>query len=136
MWIMISIWMAGLLYLMFLYRLPGGRKRLLTDFFHMYRDATQWSGSITTNQALRQVAFNILLFLPFGGVVYSLSRKVWLTVTIGLGLSVVMEALQYWTGLGWADVDDVISNTIGLIVGALLIKITYFMIKSKNGEHI
>lgn len=85
----------------------------------MYRDAISYSGSIAKNQALRQIVFNILLYVPFGTIVYVLSKKALLTVALGIGLSIITEGLQYWMGLGWLDVDDMISNVIGLIIGCI-----------------
>lgn len=115
---MLAIWLAALTYLMFLYRLPGRRAPVFNiNAFHMYRDAARFSGPIEKNQALRQILFNVLFYIPFGVIVFVLSRRMWLTVLIGVGLSIITEAIQYFTGLGWADIDDVISNAIGLIIG-------------------
>lgn len=87
----------------------------------MYRGAAEYSGTIATNQALRQILFSVMLYVPFGVIVAALCRKAWLTVLLGLGLSVLGEVLQYWTGLGWADVDDVVSNAIGIVFGTFLL---------------
>lgn len=120
-WTMLGIWFVALIYLMFLYRLPGRRAPVFNiNAFHMYRDAARYSGPIAKNQALRQILFNMLLYVPFGLIVGALSRRVWLTILIGIGFSIITEALQYWTGLGWADIDDVISNIIGLLPGTLI----------------
>lgn len=122
---MLIIWFAGLIYLMFIYRLHGTRQSVVLnlDFLHMYSAAVGFSGMIGENQALRQILFNVLLYVPFGAIGGALTRKAWLTVSIGLCLSVLTEALQYWTGLGWTDVDDVISNGIGLMIGTFLFTI-------------
>ncbi len=123
-WTILVIWFAALIYLMFIYRLPSGQRKITMDLFHMYREAVRYSGPIATNQVLRQIFFNILLYVPFGMIVGSLTRKVWLSVILGIGLSVLTEALQYWTSFGWADVDDVISNVIGVVLGIIVCVIT------------
>lgn len=128
-WTMLIIWFLALIYLMFLYRLPGGRSRLILNAFHMFRDAAKYNGPIGKNQALRQILFNILLYVPFGAIVGALSRRAWLTILIGIALSILTEALQYMTGLGWADIDDLISNGIGLTVGITAYRITTGRIK-------
>ena len=119
-WSMLAVWVLGLVYLTFLYRLPGGSGKVTYDFFHMYRTAGQYNGSLATNQAFRQILFNLLLYVPFGCVFSALSGWVWLSIVIGGALSILTEVLQYITGLGWADIDDVISNILGLILGVFL----------------
>ena len=122
---MLIIWVASLIYLMFIYRLSATRQSAAHNLnvFHMYRAAAGYIGLVGENQALRQILFNMLLYIPFGAIVCVLSKKFLLTVVIGIGLSVVTEALQYWTGFGMADIDDVISNGVGLAMGASLITI-------------
>ena len=119
-WGILIAWIVGVAYLMFLYRLPGGQGIVTFDFFHMFRAARDYDGSIETNQALRQILFNILLFVPLGAVLFSMIGKVWFAALIGIGVSILTEGLQYMTDLGWADVDDVISNTLGLVLGVYL----------------
>jgi glycopeptide antibiotics resistance protein len=101
--------------------------------FHFISDIlkdTDGDGLLTTltSQATLQVVFNVLLFIPLGVIARGfLSRSLPLTVLIGLAASVIIEATQY-TGI-WglyacpyrlADVDDVLTNTAGAAVGALL----------------
>ena len=88
---------------------------------------------LSTSQAVRhvavlQVAFNVLLFVPFGLLVrrvFELGRL--LTVVAAFGLSVLIEAIQGTGAFGLvgcayrvADVDDVLTNTLGAVVGVLL----------------
>ena len=75
-----------------------------------------------------QVVFNVVLFVPFG-VIHRryFGRGVLLTTTTGLLTSLAIETLQYTGLLGIypcairvADVDDVMTNTLGALVGAVL----------------
>lgn len=75
-----------------------------------------------------QVAFNVVLFLPFGAIMRRyLGRGILLATVAGLAASVFIEASQY-TGLFGiypcsirvADVDDVMTNTLGALLGAIL----------------
>ena len=118
--LLLILWSSAVLYLMFLYRLPAGKGKIITTPFHMYREAQRYSGSIATNQSLRQILFNMLLFVPLGAILTSLTHRPWLAVAVGILISVIAELLQYWSGLGWADIDDVISNTLGLLLGVLI----------------
>ena len=85
------------------------------------------TGSITAITAL-QVAFNVVLFIPWGVFVRGfLHRSVGIATLSALAGSLVVEATQY-TGLWgiypcayrWADVDDVLTNTLGGLIGALV----------------
>ena len=119
-WTMLAVWVVALVYLMFIYRLPPKRGTMNLEFFHMFRSAVGYQGNVATNQSLRQIFFNILLFVPLGTILCALIGKRWTSICIGIGVSILTEWLQYLTNLGMADVDDVISNTLGLIAGVLL----------------
>ena len=56
---------------------------------------------------------NIWLFVPFGIGLYVIFRKkrVWV---VALGLSLVIELIQYFTGLGILELDDLFGNTLGV----------------------
>ena len=114
-WSMLTVWFGALIYLMFLYRLPGGYRRIVLNAFHMYRSAGR--KLVLTNQSLRQILFNILLFIPLGAILFCLTHQWWIAIAVGIEISVLAEGLQYVTYLGWADIDDVISNGIGVVVG-------------------
>lgn len=54
----------------------------------------------------------------------------WLIVLlIGCSISVTIEALQFWFMKGFSEVDDVMHNTLGCIVGYILVKGSWFMVK-------
>lgn len=62
---------------------------------------------------------NIWLFVPFGAGFYAIFRKkrVWI---VSLFLSILIELIQYFTGLGIAELDDIFGNTFGGIIGVLI----------------
>lgn len=66
-----------------------------------------------------EIMNNIWLFVPLGGILarLGLGRKSVLVCTL---LSVCIETVQYFTGLGLAEFDDVISNTLGGAIGMWL----------------
>jgi glycopeptide antibiotics resistance protein len=74
---------------------------------------------------LRNIALNILMFVPFGflfGARRTVRRHLVLKGTLaGLLLSVGVEAVQYFLGRT-TDVDDVILNTFGAMVGCVVWK--------------
>lgn len=67
---------------------------------------------------------NILLFVPLGVILMHVVRKkhriAW-CVGLCFFLSVLIEALQYVTGTGLCELDDVMHNTFGGGIGVLLI---------------
>ncbi|SFD75588.1 Glycopeptide antibiotics resistance protein [Bacillus sp. UNCCL81] len=98
------------------------------------------SGSILL--ILKQVAGNVLLFIPLGFALpilfFNISNRN--TIVIGFTLSLAIELIQASIGmfLGYnyrsCDIDDILLNTIGTIIGLAIYKTssTYF----KNFEEI
>lgn len=82
-------------------------------------------GTIYTDGSIHfapEMLMNILVFVPIGilaGAVFK--GKNWICAIItGCCISVSVEALQYVFRRGTAEIDDVIHNTIGCIIGYLL----------------
>lgn len=98
--------------------------------------------ALVTNPAVLQIAFNVLLFLPLGFFTRLLwGRGVLATTLIGLGISLFIETSQL-TGL-WGlydcayrlfDVDDIIVNTTGGLLGALLAALLRLRPVAPRGE--
>lgn len=89
------------------------------DLFHSYR--LWFAGSGTRGKAILQ---NIALFIPFGYLLTAIrpSRRarVFPVVLAGFGLSLLVEAFQYFLGRGTADLDDLFNNTLGTALGSAL----------------
>ncbi|GAA2171658.1 hypothetical protein GCM10009846_06290 [Agrococcus versicolor] len=90
-------------------------------------DVLDAGGVALSNPALRQVLLNVLLFVPFGMLVRRRGRPgVALTTALGAAASVLVELTQLTGTFGLAacqyrllDVDDVLLNGAGALVGAL-----------------
>ena len=78
---------------------------------------------------------NVIVFIPIGMILGSLLRvkgsstseatksMTWLMVAIiGCGISVTIESLQFFLMRGFSEVDDVMHNTLGCILGYILVK--------------
>ena len=83
---------------------------------------------LLTSFAVLQVAFNVVLFVPFGVILRRyFNRSVLVTTVLGAATSLLIELTQL-TGLWFiypcafraADVDDLMTNTLGTILGAVL----------------
>ena len=98
--------------------------RFVTDMFAGNRDL---AAALISRPALQVVA-NVALFVPFGLVVRRYARaSVLVTAVAGLAASLLIELTQgtaLWGAFAcpWriADVDDVLTNTAGAVLGAVL----------------
>ena len=72
--------------------------------------------------ATRESIFNILVFIPIGALLCNIfsKNKFVCHVLLGLMLSVSIEIIQYLLEKGVSDIDDVIFNVIGLLIGVAL----------------
>jgi glycopeptide antibiotics resistance protein len=101
--------------------------------FHFVADiAAENPGSgvlaLLTSRATLQVVFNVVLFVPLGIIARGFfSRTLPVTIALGVGTSLFIEATQY-TGV-WgiyscayrlADVDDVLTNSLGALIGGVV----------------
>jgi glycopeptide antibiotics resistance protein/uncharacterized RDD family membrane protein YckC len=114
-------------------RLCTGDQMLSTVPFQWWTDmsnnmaANGRSGivAMVRSQAFLQQLFNLALFVPLGVVLRKAYGKGPLAVVaIGLGVSLAVEVVQYTGNFGYyacpyriADVDDLISNTFGSLLG-------------------
>ena len=110
------LWM--LVMIVFFSREPGSR--IGTDFRFM----GTWG---TTMQDHTWVIENIFLFLPFGFLfpVWLPEKKTAWTIPVGFLCSVAIEYCQLRTGRGFCQLDDVIMNTLGAVIGFLCWKIAH-----------
>ncbi|MDD6373461.1 MAG: VanZ family protein [Bifidobacteriaceae bacterium] len=65
--------------------------------------------------------WNILLFLPIGLLLQLLIKSTWKSALAGFVLVVMVEGAQYIFSAGIFDVIDILMNTLGVFLGALII---------------
>lgn len=77
---------------------------------------------------------NILFFVPFGFFLSESAELKWTWILIwGLAASLCVEITQYITARGLAEIDDVISNTAGTMIGYLMWEVRIrFMARCEN----
>lgn len=70
---------------------------------------------------------NILMFIPVGYLVPIVLRTKSKSkaLLIGMALSTFIEVLQLITRRGWFDLDDVFLNSIGSIIGTIIIHLLW-----------
>lgn len=81
----------------------------------------------------KQILWNIILFIPlwfFVPLIWIKKQKIHDVILIGLWSSIFIEFLQFfisfllWFHYKSTDIDDIILNTLGFIIGFFLYKIT------------
>ena len=76
-----------------------------------------------SSEARADILKNIWLFVPLGAILYHINpRKTALLLPIVL--SIIIEVIQYISGTGFCELDDVISNSFGGGIGYLAGKLT------------
>ena len=84
----------------------------------------QPDGTLAGDGLVKAMTFNAMLFVPMGYLLLlwfrRLRKRPWLAVVICIAVSVGIELLQEWTGLGMADWKDIVSNALGGVVGVLI----------------
>ncbi|MBD0384751.1 VanZ family protein [Paenibacillus sedimenti] len=77
---------------------------------------------------------NIVLFVPMGFLVPYVLRKPSFLKTIGMSLAIIfgIEIIQYVTNLGATDIDDVILNITGCLIGYMVYAISLALHKKMN----
>lgn len=87
---------------------------------------------------LPQVIMNVAVFVPIGimtGFVTQnrVLRNRWMIVIgLGIGLSVGIEIIQFLFSKGFAELDDIMHNTLGCIIGFVVYRGVEGLIKSKS----
>ena len=75
---------------------------------------------------------NVIVFIPVGMILGSLLRvkgSCLIVLLIGCGISVTIESLQFFLMRGFSELDDVMHNTFGFILGYILVKGSRLMVK-------
>ena len=90
-----------------------------------------------TEAVLLNIVGNVAAFVPFGIFLPIFSvrcKKMWRTVFYSFELSLLVEVLQLVSRVGSFDVDDLILNTVGGLIGFLLYLLGMHIIRGKERE--
>ena len=99
--------------------LPTGgamRRHVQAEPLHSIRSDFTW---LPLDRAVTSVGGNIALFVPLGFFLLLAARRPlpWV-VAVGAATSLAVETAQYVMGTRVSDVDDVVLNTAGTLLGA------------------
>lgn len=97
--------------------------------FAWLEDLREWGGKLI----LKNLFLNILMFVPLGfflPVVYNRLTRLWKTTACCFSFSFFVEFFQYFIGRS-ADIDDLIVNTVGGIIGYCIFAILRHFFRQK-----
>lgn len=121
--LLLSVWLAGglLLTLSPVYPAPG---QVVEPNFIPLRTIGIYLGNLDSGFWLRNLVGNLLLLLPVGlvGPIVLPWMGRWVRVlAVALALSVAIELAQLWVPDRSADVDDLLLNVVGALLGYALL---------------
>ncbi|MHB8127509.1 MAG: VanZ family protein [Mobilitalea sp.] len=80
-----------------------------------------FAGSVVKNNQLdySEIILNVIIFIPFGLYLsmIELNWSFWKKIILIAGVSLLFELLQFLFAIGGTDITDLISNTLGGVVG-------------------
>ncbi|MBB6634421.1 VanZ family protein [Cohnella thailandensis] len=92
------------------------------------------------SRAFRTATYNVFFFAPLGLLLPLIMKKpsAWKAMSMALFIILAVEIIQQFTGLGMADIDDVILNMAGSLIGLVFYSIARIPIhlavsKSRSG---
>ena len=90
-----------------------------------------WSYGVLYNKLLAQIIMNVFLFIPIGFLVGGALKKkhLWNALGFGFVLSLFIEVTQLISTRGVFNVDDIIHNTLGCVIGFICFVLCYKVIK-------
>lgn len=80
----------------------------------------------------KQICENIIMFIPYAILLFLYSnffRKMWVMLGIGVVSSFLIEIMQWVTKTGYFELDDILTNVFGMILGYGICKM---VLKMKN----
>lgn len=134
------IYLFGVLFLTILSRSPSGDNKVnLIPFFSLMRAlhypmtfhrfiqgllSLDYHMILSSTAPVKSAILNILLFIPMGYLVPEWleenKRSLMSVIRICFLFSISIEIIQLFTLLGWFDIDDLMCNVFGGILGYLL----------------
>lgn len=82
-------------------------------------------------ELLTENIMNVVVFIPVGLLLCIAFKQMtwWKAILIGCGISVTIEALQFFFMRGFSELDDVMHNTLGCLIGWCMVKGSRFKVR-------
>ena len=88
--------------------------------FLVFNPLTGFSDALSDHEMLLQSVLNILLFIPAG--YFFKGRSIPVTLSVGTGVSLILEAAQYIFKLGFFDTFDCLLYIAGICIGRYIFR--------------
>lgn len=140
-WVFFIIYLICMVYFLFfserMGRIPGSYYRYNLIPFTEIRRYFYYRDKIGSFNVLLNLLGNVVCFIPFGFVIPILTQKQTMVrmVLLSLLASVLIELLQLVSLLGSCDVDDIILNTFGGLLGYLLFVLGRKLVRIHSRKH-
>ena len=131
--IVLSLYIVVLLYFTVVGRYSHEESEYKINFFTSYRWFFQYNGE----QVLRQLLINLVMLMPVGfllPIIINTKQKYLVTLALSLQLTVFIETMQLITKCGSFEIDDIINNFIGAVLGMLIYALCSKLLKSKTNK--
>lgn len=116
---------ALVLYLTVFMRIGSVDTSIVTTPFDDLKNAIQYREP----EMISHMVANILMFVPFGYLIPAMNpekfRRVSFAFLGGIMTSTVIEGVQMIFSLGQSDIDDIIANSIGAVIGYLAVRFVW-----------
>ena len=105
-WIVVVYGVLLILYITLLRRAPGYNENVQLHL-KLWPNAGVWAGNV----------LNLILYVPFGWASWKWKSNWKKIIVAAFVLSISCEVVQFLTGRGMADVNDILFNTLGAALG-------------------
>lgn len=132
--ILLSLYIVVLLYFTVTGRYSHEEYEYKINFFTSYRWFFQYNGE----QVLRQLLINFVMLMLVGfllPVVINAKHKYLITMALSLLLTVFIETMQLITKCGSFEIDDIINNFVGAVIGMLIYILLNKIIQKRKENH-
>lgn len=109
--------------------------RSILPLFYSYRDA--WINFSLT--AWRNIILNVCMFVPFGILLpfmIKFFRNFWKTYLAGFLFTLCIEAVQLFQKRGIFELDDILHNTVGMMIGYGIYAFIVMVLKKYKKEKV
>ncbi|MEG2283729.1 MAG: VanZ family protein [Bacilli bacterium] len=92
----------------------------------------EYSNNIGFKFHISEVINNLIIFIPFGIYLRMLTKSNSKIIGYGFIFSLCLEVMQFILMIGASDVTDIITNTLGVIIGVALYNLLLKLFKSND----
>lgn len=116
---------AVVLYLTIFMRIGSVNTSVLTTPFDDLKNAIQYRDPAM----VQHMVLNVILFVPFGYLIPAMNpeklRKCSFAFLGGIACSTIIEGTQMVFRLGQSDIDDIIANSVGAVLGYVMVRFVW-----------